>query len=358
MFVCGSYLVINFITVSQILSAVSDYTLSLSVGAVLVGIISYVVSFFGFHVIHTFTKYSWVVSFILLCVLLGQAGPHITSASPTPDITPSNGTWLSFFAIMISATSGWCSVVADYYCHYPADIKRWKVFSYTWVGLLLPTTFAMMVGACIGNAALSGQYAPYTEAMADHGLGGLLREIYHPLAWSKFCLVILTFTVLGNNVVVIYSSGLSLQLLGHYFHAIPRFVWSLLFAVVTVVLAVAGQDHLVTIISNAVALMGYWGIAFTFILFIEDQWFRRGHPDVGYNLAVWNQPNRLPLGAAAVTALLAGYLAGGVTGMAQTWWVGPIALKVGGDVGLYLTALITTVVYLPLRRLERKVVDR
>ena len=133
----------------------------------------------------------------------------------------------------------------------------------------------------------------------------------HPTQWAQFCLIVFTFSVLGSNIVIIYSSGLSLQLLGHHFHAIPRFIWSFIFAIVITVLAIAGRESLSTIVANFVDLLGYWTISFTLILLIEDQWFRRRD---GYDLLIWDQPNKLPLGAAAVFALLAGYLGGGVPG--------------------------------------------
>lgn len=129
----------------------------------------------------------------------------------------------------------------------------------------------------------------------------------------------LTFSVLGNNIAINYSSGLSLQLLGYYFHAVPRFIWSLLVAIVIAVLAIAGQTHLETIINNFVSLLGYWTVSFTIILLIEDKVFRRHD---GYVLTAWNQPKSLPPGIAAVFALLCGYLGGGVPGMSQTWYIG------------------------------------
>jgi len=177
---------------------------------------------------------------------------------------------------------------------------------------VIPTTFSTTIGNCLGNIAITAKYPPYATAYEDHGLGGLLLEAYHPVGWSKFCLVMFTFSVLGNNVANLYSTGLSMQLLGSYFHAIPRALWSLIAVIVVAVLAIAGQEHLSVIISNFVAMLGYWTVSFTFILLIEDQWFRRHE---GYNLLVWNQPSKLPLGIAAVLALLVGYLAGGVTGM-------------------------------------------
>lgn len=351
----GGFAVVNVVITGQMLSAVSDYTMSIAVGCVIVAVVSYVVSVFGFSIIHTFEKYSWIVSFILVSVLYGQAAPHIGPHAPsTSSGLGLAGSWLSIMSICFSSSSGWCSIAADYYCNYPASTKSSKVFCYTLAGVVIPTVFVTVAGACIGNAALLNQYPPYHTAYEDHGLGGLLREVYQPIGWSKFCLVILTFSVLGNNIAINYSSGLSLQLLGHFFHAIPRFIWSLLVALVVAIIAIVGKNHLSTIVSNFVSLLGYWTVSFTFILLIEDQWFRRHE---GYNLEVWDKPSSLPVGAAAVLALLCGYLAGGLPGMAQVWYVGPIAKKFGpygGDVGIFMSGAITLLVYPPARWLERK----
>jgi len=250
--------------------------------------------------------------------------------------------------------SGWCSIASDYYCNYPADTKAWKVFALSFWGVVIPTTFSIVISACLGNAAVTAAYPPYADAYKNHGLGGLIREVYHPVGWSKLCLVLLTPSVLGNNIAINYSCGLSLQLLGHWFHAVPRFIWSLLVAIVTAVLAIAGQQHLSTVVSSFVSLLGYWAVSFTLILLIEDKWFRRQE---GYNLPAWDQPSKLPLGIAAVLALLTGYLAGGVTGMAQTWYIGPIAAKFGGfggDIGIYLSAVFTAIVYPIARAIEKR----
>ena len=60
-------------------------------------------------------------------------------------------------------------------------------------------------------------------------------------------------------------------------------------------------------------------------------------------------------------ALLVGYLAGGVTGMSQTWYIGPIAAKFGGfggDVGIFLSAVFTILVYPIARTIEKKQTGR
>ncbi|KAH8652710.1 purine-cytosine permease-like protein [Tricladium varicosporioides] len=354
----AGFAVVNVVVVGQILSAVSDYKMTLIVGCVIIAVIGYVVSIFGFALIHTFEKYSWIMTFILLLILIGEVGNKVDPSIPGEDTgLIYSGSMLSFIAINFSSASGWCSIAADYYCNYPANTKPWKIFALTFFGISIPTIFTTVIGACLGNAAISNTSdanAYLVTAYNDHGLGGLLREAYHPLGFSKFCLVLLVFSVIGNNVAVNYSSGLSIQLLGHYFHAIPRFIWSFLNALVVAILAIAGREHLSLIVSNFVSLLGYWTVSFTFVLLIEDQIFRRR---TGYDLNVWDVPGKLPWGIAAVMALLTGYLAGGVTGMSQTWYVGPIAKLFGGyggDVGVYLSAVFTIVVYFPARYFEKK----
>jgi purine-cytosine permease-like protein len=297
--------------------------MTIAVGCVIISIISYLISVFGFAIIHTYEKYSWISSFVLLSILIGQAASRMDSSLPGEDTGLGyTGSMLSFFALNFSSASGWCSIASDYYVNYPASTPSWKIFCLTLFGVSIPTIYSTVIGACIGNASLANELLG--TAFTDHSLGGLLREIYHPLPFSKFCLVLLVFSVIGNNVAVNYSSGLSLQLLGHYFHAVPRFVWSFVNALVIAILAIAGRQHLSTIVSNFVSLLGYWTVSFTIILLIEDKWFRRTE---GYNLAAWDMPHKLPWGAAAVLALLSGYLAGGVTGMSQTWYIGKLPLS-------------------------------
>lgn len=299
--------------------------MTLAVGIIIIAIIGYLISVFGFALIHTYEKYSWIMTFILMLVLFGEIGGKVDPSVPALDTGLGlAGSFLSFLAINFSSASGWCSIAADYYCNYPANTKSYKIFFLTFFGISIPTIFATVLGACLGNVAISSTaYPVLSDAYQHHGLGGLLRESYHPIGFSKFVLVLLVFSVLGNNIAVNYSSGLSLQLLGHYFHAVPRFIWSFLNALVIAILAIAGREHLSLIVSNFVSLLGYWTISFTIILLIEDQWFRRHE---GYNLLVWDIPGKLPWGLAAVMALLTGYLAGGVTGMSQTWYIGMFTL--------------------------------
>lgn len=341
----------------QLLSTVSNYTMTIDVGCIIICVIAYAVSIFGFGIIHTFEKYSWILAFVLACVLVGQAAPKMDTSAPSFwSGLPLAGAFLSFMAINFAYAAAWCSVVSDYYCNYLSSTPRWKIFSVTYFGVAISTIFIIVVGVCVGNAAYA--YAPWTEVYEANGVGGLMGAIYRPYGWSEFAIVMCTFTVLGTVIAANYSVGLAAQLLGDYFHAVPRLIWSLVAIIACLVLAIVGQSHLSDLIENFCSMLGYWAVCFAVIVCLEDKWFRR---KTGYNLDGWDDPKVLPLGIAAVLTLIVGYCCGGVLGMDQTWFVGPIAQAfggIGGDVGIYLAFAISIIVYLPLRTLEIKLVGR
>lgn len=71
-------------------------------------------------------------------------------------------------------------------------------------------------------------------------------------------------------------------------------------------------------------------------------------------MEAWNDKRKLPMGFAAMFAFLVG-CAGAIVGMAQIWYTGPIAKKVGddgADLGIELGFLFAGVVFPPLRYLE------
>lgn len=76
--------------------------MTITVGIIIIAILSYLISVFGFKLIHTFEKYSWIGTFILLLVLIGQAAPNIDPTIPGLDGTSGvafAGTFLTILAI-------------------------------------------------------------------------------------------------------------------------------------------------------------------------------------------------------------------------------------------------------------------
>lgn len=193
----------------------SDYKLTVDVGVIIIQVLSYTISVFGFTFIHRFEKFSWVWIFVFLSILLAQTVPRLNSSSSSVSMAQDGiaGPFLSFIAINFSSASGWSPIVADYYCNYSSNTPTWKVFLLTVFGIGIPTIFTTVIRSCVGELAFNSSDSIYSEAFSKHGPGGLLQTVYHPIGFSKFSMVILMFSVLGNNIVSCYSSGLSIQLL-------------------------------------------------------------------------------------------------------------------------------------------------
>jgi len=76
--------------------------MTITVGIIIIAVLSYLISVFGFKMIHTFEKYSWIGTFILMLVLIGQAAPHVDTTLPGEDGNSGvafAGTFLTILAI-------------------------------------------------------------------------------------------------------------------------------------------------------------------------------------------------------------------------------------------------------------------
>ncbi|EFR00977.1 cytosine permease [Nannizzia gypsea CBS 118893] len=354
------YAVISTTVCGQLLPAAADYRISTSVGIYIVSALSLFISFFGFSLIHKFESYSWILAFVLFCVLLGQTVPYMT-----PEMVQFNphrpgfaATFLSYLSFTAAGTSGWATAIGDYYCHYPKTVRPWKIMVLTIAGFSASSAFVSIVGTCVGLVALQSPEPRLQQAYALHGLGGIVQEISHPAGWAKFLVVMMLFTVLGGLIANYYSAGLSIQILGQHFRYIPRFIWSFVIAVLITVLSLLGKDHIVELIGNLGNMLGYLTAGYSVIVFMEDQWFRRRD---GYDLKAWNNKHKLPWGLAAVGSVIVSYGAGAVPGMNTTWYIGPIAALFGnpaGDVGLILNTVFTAVTYFIFRTIEKHFVGR
>ena len=128
--------------------------------------------------------------------------------------------------------------------------------------------------------------------------------------------VLTRYSTVGDVVCNIYSSALSMQLLGSHFVAVPRYAWCTVLSLATFGLAYGGRNVLETIINNLLSMLGYWTLAFAAILFVEHFWFR---PRIGgYDLTAWQDPQRLPWGLAGTASRRIG-IGFSFLGMDQTW---------------------------------------
>jgi len=172
---CVGWSVVNTISGAQTLQAVANYTFSAAVGVVIIAIITLVIGMFGYKFVHRFEQWAWVPSAVAFFALLGVSAKQLTS-QPMLTGQAEAAAVLSFGGAIFGFAVGWCSLASDYNVYMPADAKPWKVFMWTYIGLIVPLVLVQWLGAAVGSAALINDdwFAAYT----DNELGGLLAEVF------------------------------------------------------------------------------------------------------------------------------------------------------------------------------------
>jgi len=330
------YSLIDCVVAGQILSAVSpNGSLSVIVGIVIVAVLTWVITTFGYSYFHHYERIAWIPQLIVYCILAGVAGPNFNITAPS-QVTGSTlaGNRLSFFSLCLSAAITYAGAGADYFVYYPENTPGWKIFGLTMAGLSLSFTFAFVLGIGLATGITT---LPAWSTAYNVSQGALIVEGFRPLgSFGSFCSVIVALGLVANLIPPTYSSGVDFQTLGRHFLRVPRAVWNTIGVVIYAVCAIAGRTNLAQIFTNFLALMGYW-VSIWIVISLEEQFiFRwpRAEGDRGFVWSLWNCREQLPIGVAALIAFLVGW-AGAILCMAQVWYTGPISKLVGqygGDV--------------------------
>ena len=389
--------VVNCVVGGQILASISDDKVPLWAGIVIIAGVTLLVAVGGIKQllrVETFLSVPVNLSFLLLYIVASQKFQHLTLGDAIVDSATIKGNWLSFFSLCYSITSTWGGIASDYYILFPESTPDYQVFTVTFLGTFLPTTFVGIIGLLIGNVALG--YKPWGDAYAKWGMGGLLNEAFKPWGGGgKFLLVIIFLSLISNNILNTYSAAFGLQLAGTVFARIPRWLWAIGITAVYLVAALVGRNEFSTILGNFLPMIGYW-ISMYFILLLEENTIFRtnrfhhlyelefaedGSYDAPssvedssneplnmkqstshhYNFKIWNDYDKLTHGWAAAASFVIG-ATGAAVGMSQTYWVGPVARRIGGeyggDIAMWLCMGFSGIVYPGLRYAELKYCKR
>ncbi|KAF2087554.1 putative vitamin B6 transporter [Saccharata proteae CBS 121410] len=351
------YGMIDCIVGGQILSAVSGGHMTVIVGIVIVAVITWIVTVFGISVFHIYERWAWLPQVLVLFILFGCAGPHFdTSIQTTGDTATVNGNRLSYFSLCLSAPVAWAPSAADYFVYYPEHTAPWKTFVMAFLGMGAAYSIVDLLGVGLAsgtftNPAWDSAYSTSESALIVAGYDGLA-------GFGKFCSVIVSLGVIANNIPGTYSAALGFQVMGRRLATVPRWVWTTISVIIYLACALGGRNSLFDIFEDWLALMGYWVTIFLCIVSEEQVLFRRAKD--AFDWDAWNDPARLPLGLAAMTAFLIGW-AGAIICMDQVYYVGPVAAMVGedgADMGIWVGCAFTLVVFPGLRWLELRVFKR
>lgn len=360
---CIGWSAANVIVGAQLINAVNPNVPG-PAGIVIIAACTFIVTLFGYRVVHLYEYWSWIPSFIVYLIVLGvfaHSGDFVNI--PWNVRTLEMGNVLCFGATVFGFATGWTSVAADYTVYQPANRSRRLVFLSTWLGLIVPLLFTQMLGTAVATAtSINNGDNIYQDNYNSSGIGGLLGAVlFPPLGrFGQFCMVILSLSIVANNCPNNYSVALTMLVLGRWTRALPRFVWTFIATCVYIAIAIPGYFHFEAVLVNFMDFIAYWLAIYEGIAITDHFLFKRGFS--GYHVEAYVQPEKLPPGIAPVAAFCFG-IAGMVTGMSQQWWVGPIALHAGelpygGDVGFELGFAFSAVSYFILRKLELKYFGR
>ncbi|KAI9773146.1 MAG: purine-cytosine permease [Geoglossum simile] len=352
---CVGWSAVNVIVGAQLLHAVNG-SLPGFASIIIIAAGTFLVTLFGYKVVHAYEKWSWIPCFIIFLIVLGEfAHSGKFENIPMGFGKSEAGSVLSFAASVYGYATGWTSYAADYTVYQPVNQSRAKVFLWTFGGLIFPLLFTEMLGAAVATATVNTP--AYAEAYTHGHVGGLLGAVlFEPLGgFGKFCLVILALSIVANNCPNIYSVALSLQIMAKWTQRVPRFVWVFIGTLVYVAIAIPGYGHFVTVIENFMLVIAYWLAIYEGIALSEHFIYKKGFG--GYAPENYDKPGKLPPGIAALSAFAFGVF-GAIMGMAQVWFTGPIGKicggKFGGDVGFELAFAFSFISYTVFRKFEKR----
>lgn len=270
--------VTNSVLGGEVLNYLSNGRLSLSVGIVIVSVISLIVALFGIEYVFKFEGVIGVCFLIVVFLLYFIADNEYPKFTHLETIGSNHltkvGNRISFFTLAYSVTATWGGCASDYYIVFPENVSQNKIFWFTFFGTSIPTIFGAVIGMLIGNAAVGNDF--WYETYENESLGGLLNVVFDRWGnFGKFLLVVFWLSLITNNVINNYSSALAVQLLDDlaYRYLSRWFIVIIIFAI-TLICSLVGKNHFSTILANFLPMLGYWISIYFTLLFEENVLFR------------------------------------------------------------------------------------
>jgi purine-cytosine permease-like protein len=142
---CMGWSMVNSIVGGQVIAELSDGKCPLVVGVILIALVSLIVALLGYKFVHHFERFSWIVMIILFCIVAGLGAKHFVNL-PMGVGQAESASVLSFGGAVFGFSVAWISLTADYNVNMRAEIPRWKVFSWTYLGLFCSLNFIEWLG--------------------------------------------------------------------------------------------------------------------------------------------------------------------------------------------------------------------
>lgn len=121
---CASFIgfcAVNAIVAGQVLAYVNPGSISVNVGIVIIAVVSMLISFCGYRVLHAAERYAWILVILSFILLAGFGGRHLGTATAfAADVPATAANILSWASLVVGFSLSWCGCSADFNtCEFP-----------------------------------------------------------------------------------------------------------------------------------------------------------------------------------------------------------------------------------------------
>ena len=300
--------------------------------AIVLGVVAIVLTIYGYNLVHSIERYMSMALGVIFLVLTVLAFAHGFGPSHATTVH-GKAFWESValeFMIIFSFTASWAPYASDFSRYLPANTPSRKPFGWSFLGMVLGTSWMNIVGVYLGTLAAKG------------GILAGVGTISHGFANIAYVGIILG----GLMVCVInaYSGALSGITWDIPLKRVPAVV---LIGVISVVLSVAfGGPKFQSSLEDFLFLVAYFVTPWLAIVIIDFWGLHRG--GAGYPDTSEFYKRNGAFGTIRWAGLLS-FLIGvavSVPFMATVLYTGPIGKALGGaDISYGVSAVVAGVIY-------------
>lgn len=369
---CVGWGAVNIMSSAQLLNIVNNGACPPWAGCLILVVLTIIVTFFGYHVIHVYEKWSWVPNlaiFIAIIARMALSGNFTVHALPA-DVKSSAitaGDVLSFGGAIFGFATGWTTYASDYTVYQPRDANSTRIFFGIFVGLWLPLLFTLILGAACGTGVVSspataaGDSNSWGDLYDSKSIGGLVYAILVQDSlhgFGEFLCVLLALSTVANNIPNMYSIALSAQAFWSPLAKVPRVFWTIAGNFITLAICIPAYYHFATVMLNFMNLIAYY-LAIYQAMSLSEHFIHNKGDFSKYDYQNFKDKTLYPVGYAGIFGFLCG-VAGVVIGMDQVWFAGPLGKLIGfgGDIGFELGFGFSFIGFNVARPFEKKYVGR
>lgn len=358
---CIGWGAVNIMSSAQLLSIVNNGACPPWASCLILVICTIIVSFFGYHVIHIYETWSWIpnaIVFIAIIVRMAMSGNFTYDKMVGGPTTAGNV--LSFGGTVFGFATGWTTYASDYTVYQPRNISSVKIFGGIFVALYFTLIFTLVLGAACATGTLTD--TAWAELYEHKSVGGLVYAILVQDSlhgFGEFLCVLLSLSLIANNIPNMYSVGLSAQAVWSPLSKVPRYIWTVAGNFATLAVCIPAYYKFEEVMGNFMNIIGYY-LAIYQAMGISEHLIYRKNNFANYDYENFDSKLSYPIGIAGIFGFCCG-VAGVILGINQVWYSGVLARQIGdsgGDIGFELAFAFAFIGFNLIRPLEKKYTGR